>query len=1165
MKTLRKFLTFGLVLCLALGVCFTVVACSGDEHEHTFATEWSKDENKHWHAADCGHDVRKDEGAHDFDESGKCSVCGYEKGTHTHTFSEEWSKDENMHWHAATCEGHESVKKDEEAHKFDESGKCSVCGYQKETAEPETVTYNVTVKCEDEAIEGLVVTLTGEDGIPHMATTNGEGIAAFELEAGTYQVSIESTQTTYPFGYILEQESYEVTETAPTVEIKFIPDPSMMRFSIQLVYASGEPVVGLTVALHRQNFDEDGYKHVEDIATASAKTDDTGTAVIRAPQGVYEIRLPDCPANYGYQEGLIVETTAPNLPDKDLNLPAIILNELGTGLKNRIPIKEGTYTVTVTAERKSFFYEFHPSKEGYYRITSAGTYTEDGETKQVDTWLKQYAGGAAFMNETPIGEMDNVSGDNVHFDYRFLIFDEDPNPSDGDKQSYLENNIFAFEIGAYATLFGTDTRTFTFTITYDGDYTPPTKKTVEPEAQEVSDVPYTAPAETVFTWLHYTQYDQIVYNATDKFYHFGSESGPVVLAAIGTSKILQGLDASLSFAMAQAGIDKAVTWSTGIPDENNVVTSYDCRKFINAYIAAADKADGYHPLTEELKKFLAHYTVMHGAASMAWDIDNGDPGAYLFACGYYKSNYETPVSGAGSEDDAYIMGSFGTYRVELKANTPVWFATRVSGVITFEATGVTLSYNGGTYTDSADIVGDPTATRFSFTATADVEKFLFTFSPARGSEENPIELQENENTIAFTQALLDEGVWYSFTAKTTMLYKIKSLDAGAVITSPAGYFETIENGEEAIFEAEGGVKYLFTIGYTGSEQKNFTVTIEKTAPLNATGAGSAENPKSIVEMGWYMATTKNQNGEWGEWFEFNAKAEGKWRLSVFNRQANIIFMRPGEGEEQGTSYSLSDDETKAVINIETTTTTTGVFKFFMGANMGGDYGENREIVYYFYFEEVVDTPVPTPPAGGNTLVVGENTITISDANAEMGVDYTFTAPEDGTYTFTITGEGHLIYLSGDIIYDKLASDSPLELSLTANQTITITCASDSVSDDGWNVVGCTYKITVEKKGGEATPVPSGTLSVGTNTIKSYDGDYTFIAKEAGDYVFSCTDANAWICRILADGNSETILVPKDNMTSKKITLGAGETVTLSVANEDFSSDSQTFTLTITKA
>ncbi|MBP5444876.1 MAG: hypothetical protein J6Y28_01775 [Acholeplasmatales bacterium] len=48
-------------------------------HVHQFETAWSTSETEHWHEATCGHDVKKDQGAHvyDDDDDTTCNVCGY--------------------------------------------------------------------------------------------------------------------------------------------------------------------------------------------------------------------------------------------------------------------------------------------------------------------------------------------------------------------------------------------------------------------------------------------------------------------------------------------------------------------------------------------------------------------------------------------------------------------------------------------------------------------------------------------------------------------------------------------------------------------------------------------------------------------------------------------------------------------------------------------------------------------------------------------------------------------------------------------------------------------------------------------------------------------------------------------------------------------------------
>ena len=110
---------------------------SGGEsgHTHTWATSWSHDATNHWHACE-GCDDKKDVEAHKFGawtivsetkEERTCSTCGYkEEKNHVHTFADAWSHDATNHWHASDC-GHE-VKNGEAAHTPNPNGFCTVCG-----------------------------------------------------------------------------------------------------------------------------------------------------------------------------------------------------------------------------------------------------------------------------------------------------------------------------------------------------------------------------------------------------------------------------------------------------------------------------------------------------------------------------------------------------------------------------------------------------------------------------------------------------------------------------------------------------------------------------------------------------------------------------------------------------------------------------------------------------------------------------------------------------------------------------------------------------------------------------------------------------------------------------------------------------------------------------
>ena len=113
-----------------------------DTHEHSYATEWSKNETAHWHAATCDHTTEMADYAEHVFVDGVCE-CGYEK-PHEHSYATEWSKNETAHWHAANCE-HTDEKSDYAEHSFNENGVCE-CGYEKphEHTYSDTWTYNET-------------------------------------------------------------------------------------------------------------------------------------------------------------------------------------------------------------------------------------------------------------------------------------------------------------------------------------------------------------------------------------------------------------------------------------------------------------------------------------------------------------------------------------------------------------------------------------------------------------------------------------------------------------------------------------------------------------------------------------------------------------------------------------------------------------------------------------------------------------------------------------------------------------------------------------------------------------------------------------------------------------------------------------------------------------
>lgn len=99
------------------------------DHEHTYATEWSRNENNHWYAITCGHNGGgKSKAPHaDDNNDGICDGCAWDYG-HTHTYAEEWTHDQENHWHAVSC-GH-TLKVEKTPHADDNNdGICDGCAW----------------------------------------------------------------------------------------------------------------------------------------------------------------------------------------------------------------------------------------------------------------------------------------------------------------------------------------------------------------------------------------------------------------------------------------------------------------------------------------------------------------------------------------------------------------------------------------------------------------------------------------------------------------------------------------------------------------------------------------------------------------------------------------------------------------------------------------------------------------------------------------------------------------------------------------------------------------------------------------------------------------------------------------------------------------------------
>ena len=170
------------------------------EHTHVYSSEWSYDQESHWHAAACGHEVTTNKEPHDWDEGVvvteptettegaklyTCKTCGQTKTgaigvlDHTHTYSTEWTSDATYHWRASTC-GHQTETIGRAEHTWDtglitkvatayENGEitytCEICGEKHIDETPVLFSYRVIFYDFDNTILNDIKVLPGESAV----------------------------------------------------------------------------------------------------------------------------------------------------------------------------------------------------------------------------------------------------------------------------------------------------------------------------------------------------------------------------------------------------------------------------------------------------------------------------------------------------------------------------------------------------------------------------------------------------------------------------------------------------------------------------------------------------------------------------------------------------------------------------------------------------------------------------------------------------------------------------------------------------------------------------------------------------------------------------------------------------------------------------------------
>lgn len=173
-------------------------AVPNNDHEHSFASAWSSNDSIHWHACECATNVMDSVAVHvDANKDGVCDVCSYD-ADHEHTYSEDYASDASGHWHNASC-GHD-VKTAVEAHAANSYGVCSKCGYtvSKFAATSVSDAVDAVVANTSNVYNGKVTAYSSYyDEYADEQTYSQAGMVEYSKEDGYFYVSSNGSEVFY--------------------------------------------------------------------------------------------------------------------------------------------------------------------------------------------------------------------------------------------------------------------------------------------------------------------------------------------------------------------------------------------------------------------------------------------------------------------------------------------------------------------------------------------------------------------------------------------------------------------------------------------------------------------------------------------------------------------------------------------------------------------------------------------------------------------------------------------------------------------------------------------------------------------------------------------------------------------------------------------------------